>query len=131
MNSARVCASPQPDDTRHALITHPCICFLRRHASSQMWTHWLIKTVKTVSVNEGLVRTCISIHMSTHPRSLEDPIKDRTSQDLLVICILHRPRAYGLEVKDAIFLGCRSAYEASGEDRLADIGIGTEDLMHA
>jgi hypothetical protein len=77
-----------------------------------MWTHWLIKTVKTVSVHEGLVRTRISIHM-------------------LVICILHRPRAHGLEVKDAIVFGCRSAYEACGEDRLADIGVGTEDLMHA
>lgn len=75
----------------------------------------------------------ISIHMPTHthPDIVERPIKDTVGQDSLVICILHRPRAHGLEIKDAILFGCRSAYQASGEDRLADIGIGTEDLMHA
>ena len=50
-NSVRVCVRPVRVDT------HRCTCFLRRHASSQMWTHWLIETIKTVSVNEGLVRT--------------------------------------------------------------------------
>jgi hypothetical protein len=96
-----------------------------------MWAHWLIETVKTVSVHEGLVRTCISIHMPTHPRSLEKPIRDRNNQDLHVICILCRPCAHGLEVKDVIIFRCRSAYKASGEDRLADICVGTEDLMYA
>jgi len=57
--------------------------------------------------------------------------EQRLSQNLLVICILDGTRAHRLEIKDAIFFGCRSAYKASGDDRLADIGIGTEDLMHA
>lgn len=70
---------------------------------------------------------------SAHPRSVGRRIKKKTepaSDYLLVICILHRPCAHGLQVKDTIFFGCRSAYKTSGEDRLADIGIGTEDLMH-
>ena len=74
----------------------------------------------------------IDSHAYIHiPISSKDPSKTLWAEDSLVICILHRSRAHGLEIKDAIFLGCRSANQASGEDRLADIGIGTEDLMHA
>lgn len=73
---------------------------------------------------------------NTHPDRLERPVhqsqrQEPAQENLLVICIPHGPCAHGLEVKDAIVFGGRSAYEASGEDRLADIGIGTEDLMHA
>lgn len=55
---------------------------------------------------------------------------DRIQQDLLVVGILQRPRAHWLEIKDTVIFGCRGAYKASGEDGLADIGIGTEHLMH-
>ena len=65
-------------------------------------------------------------------RSLNQRLPETETQpDLLVICILYRPRAHGLEIKDAIIFGRGSAYKARGENRLADIGIGAEDLMHA
>lgn len=100
-----------------------------------MWTHRLIKPVKTVRVHESLVRAGESIHVPTHThrhRSLNQRLPETETQpDLLVICILYRPRAHRLEIKDAILFGRGSAYKARGENRLADIGIGAEDLMHA
>jgi hypothetical protein len=50
--------------------------------------------------------------------------------DSLVICILKGPRADWLEIEDVIVFCRRGAYEARSEDRLADIGICTKDLMH-
>ena len=50
--------------------------------------------------------------------------------DLLVICVLKGPCADWLEIEDVITFCCRGAYESRGEDRLADVGICTKDLMH-
>jgi len=55
---------------------------------------------------------------------------ETTRLDLLVICILKGPRADWLEIEDVVVFCCRGAYEARSEDRLADIGICTKDLMH-
>jgi hypothetical protein len=50
--------------------------------------------------------------------------------DLLVICVLKRPCADWLEVKDVIMFCCRGAHKARGEDCFANVGVSAKDLMH-
>lgn len=81
------------------------------------------------------MRTSITFHMPTgtiiNCRTSSSGQQIRSSDDLLVVRILHRSCADRLEIKDVILFGCRGAHKARGEDGFTDIGIGTKDLMHA